>query len=528
PGKRFWKSGPRANQPVSESSVNRMRAAVAKAEAQGTSRLHALVNGYDNCGDHSVRHSAEYEIWRECLAEDYKRNHRPTFASTDGPYLNRCEARGVHPTSSTTRRRRLEQEDQAVIVEARCGEFVAYKRGKYTPPDKANSLVKGRIPWEVAHADHAKIEVPVKSRVTGEIIKRQIWRTVLRDSCTFRVLGLVVFFGAPSYVALYRLIVDVARRFGRLPQYVISDRGLEFLSNQWEISLAEYGVCRLHRPAKTPRAGQTAESGNRKDDNEIVTNLPGNRLNLPDFRELPEGFRPDDNAALSLAAIRKAFERLYFDIEPQHPTSRTNGEALQQYEDRLLREVGTSHIPKVPYSNNLRVLCMPPVDGRSGRRVVTPQGSIECHNLEYFAPQLRKPDVVGKSLLVHYDPDNVARVFVWLHDPKGWVECKCDAYNVLSQFTPAELDEYTAYLTQKELVNKVQKRRNRAMAYAEVLAEAKQSPLLVQLHEIARENAAGFEGFTLIDGRPAVNVTLASPREIPGNTNNEVGEIPSY
>lgn len=505
-GQRFWKSGPKQGKEVSPATISRMKAAVAKADAAGTSRLLALANGYDNCGSHEASDSAEMAIWRESLEADYKQNHRPHYATCYGTYLNRCRAANIVPVSETTARNRLALEDKAVIVEARSGKFMAYEYGHFVPRDKVNRLVKGRIPWEVAHVDHAKIEVAVRSCITGELLDREMWRTVLRDACTFRVLALVVFFGPPSYVALYRLILDCARRFGQLPQYIISDRGLDFLTRQFEATLADLGVCKLNRPAKTPRAGQVAESGNRKDDNNIISNLPGNRLNIENYRKLCEGFRPEDNEVLSLGTIRVQLERVYFEVEPQHITSRTNGEALEKYEARLLRESGTSHIPQVPYTNELRVRCMPKVDGRSGNRIVTVQGSVQCNNLEYFAPVLQQPGMAGKSVEVHYDPDNVGHVFVWLKRNGGWVECMCNAYEILSKFTPVELDEYTAYLGEKGVANKVKKRRNRAMAYAELLSEAKFSNVLTLMHEAARENAHGFPGFTLINGRPAVDL----------------------
>ncbi|MFM0137768.1 Mu transposase C-terminal domain-containing protein [Caballeronia grimmiae] len=506
PGQRIWPSGPRQGKEISVAAFNRWSSAVAKAKAAGTSPLLALANGYDNCGGHDAHDSAEMAIWRESLEGDYKQNHRPHFASSYAFYLRRCRSANVIPVSETTARKRLAQEDKAVIVEARSGKFAAYQYGSFAPRDESNRLVKGRLPWEVAHVDHAKIEVTVRSCITGEILTREMWRTVLRDAKTFRVLALVVFFGAPSYVALYRLILDCARRFGQLPQYIISDRGLDFLTRQFEAVLANLGVCKLNRPAKAPRAGQVAESGNKKDDDEFVSNLPGNRLNIEDFRKLCEGFRPEDNDLLSLGTIRVALERRYFEVEPQHITSRTNGETLEKYEARLLKEAGTSHIPKVPYTNQLRLLCMPKVDGRSGNRIITVEGTIECQTLKYYAPVLKQPGMAGKSVEVRYDPDNIGHVFVWLKRDGGWIECFCDAYEVLSQFTAIEREEYTAYLTEQGVANKVMKRRNRAMALAESLAEAKASRVLVLAHEVARENATGFPGFTLIDGKPAVDL----------------------
>lgn len=520
PGGRIWTYGAKKGQPVSESTFNRIKSAVEKADANGTSRLVALSNGYDNCGDHTSRVDGEMEIWRESLNEDYKQNHRPHYTSTYGSYLNRCKAANVIPVSETTARKRLAREETMEIVEEREGVFVAYERGMYSPRDKSNRLVKGRIPWEVAHVDHAKIEVEVRSCITGEIMTRPIWRTVLRDACTFRVLGLVVFFGAPSYVALYRLILDVARRFGKLPQYIISDRGLEFLAKQWEFLLAEFHVTKLNRPPRMGRAGQVAESGNRKDDLNIISNLPGNKLDLADFRKLCQGFRPKDNAVLSLGSIRLLLEKAYFEKEPQHPTSRTKGEILSVYEARLLHEVGTSHIPTVPYSNNLRILCMPAPASHSGIRTVTPQGSVECNTLEYFSSILLRPGIRRSQVNVHYDPDNVGHVYVWVRELRDWVECRCNAYEILSQFTLAELEEYTAYLLEQGEEFKVHKRRDRSMAYAEVLEAAKGSPVLIHMHEAARENAHGFPGFTVLDDG---NVEVDLPRQ-PAAASGEVNQ----
>jgi putative transposase len=505
-GQQRWKTGPKAGQDVSLATLNRWKALVAKADAAGTSRLLALASAYDNCGGSLGTDSAELAIWRESLEKDYKASHRPHYASCYGEYLLRCRTANVLPVSESTARKRLAQEEKSVIVEARSGKFAAYKFGSFVPKDKGNRLVKGRIPWEVGHVDHARIEVAVRSCITGEPLNREMWRTVLRDAKTFRVLACVVFFGAPSYVALYRLILDCSRRWGRLPQYIISDRGLDFLALQFEAVLADLGVCKLTRPAKTPRAGQVAESGNRKDDNLVISNLPGNRLNIDDYRALSKGFRPEDNEVLSLGTIRLLLERIYFEVEPKHATSRTNGETLENYEARLLNEAGTSHIPRVPYTNHLRLLCMPRVAGRSGNRIVTISGSVECQTLEYFSPALLKPGMAGRSVEVRYDPDNVAHVFVWLRREGGWVECTCNQYEVLSQFTPVELEEYTAYLTEKGVVNKIIRRRSRAEDYAKVLQDAKFSGVLKQMHEVARENAHGLPGFTIINGEPAVYV----------------------
>jgi putative transposase len=513
-----WTYGPKLGKPMSLSTIARIKARATRAENSGVPLQLALVNGYDNCGDRSNRTGGEMDVWRECLSEYYLQNHRPRFSSAWALYLLRCDELKIKGVSETTARRRLKKERKSVIVEAREGEFVAYQRGNYRPRDKSNRLVKGRVPWEVGQVDHAKIEVEVRSTITGELMTKPCWRTVLRDACTFRVIGLVVFFGSPSYQVLYRLLIDVVRRFGRLPQYVISDRGLEFLAAQWDITLANCGATKLNRPARTPRAGQVSESGNKKDDENIISNLVGNKLRLPDFRKMAQGFRPKETAVLSLGTIREVLEDVYFNVEPKHPTSRTHGESLEKYEARLLREMGTSHIPAVKYSNEFRIMCMPTVEGRGGIRTVTAQGSVEANTLEYFSSELKAPGVVGESIKVHYDPDNCARVFVWLIEKRMWAECRCNEYAVLSQFTSTELEEYTAYLKQSGENSKVEGRRNRAKAYATALRAAEKSKVLIRMHEEARENAHGFEGFTVVDGRVCIDLNqdlVAEHEEVP-------------
>ncbi|MFL9959088.1 Mu transposase C-terminal domain-containing protein [Paraburkholderia nemoris] len=508
----IWTYGAKKGQPVSEPTLRRIRAAVKKAESEHSSPLLALVNGYDNCGDTSHRNGqSEWEVWRASLSEDYLCGRRPRFASAVATYRIKCKEKGIKPVSTTTCKRRLLKEQAEVIVQTRFGEFVAYERGQYVPRDKGNSLIKGRIPWEVAHVDHAKIEVTVQSAITGQPMKREVWRTVLRDAKTFRVLGLVVFFGAPSYESLYRLIVDVVRRWGRLPQYIVSDRGWDFMALQWELMLADCGTTKLNRPSKKPRAGNVAESGNKKDDESITENLDGNRLRLPDFRKIAPGFRPEDMSVHTLSSLRQIYEEAYFDIEPKHPTSRTNGEILDAYEKRLLKQFGETHIPKVKYDNNFRIKAMPRLPNRHGIRTVTSRGSVEGHNFEYFARELKLPGIMGTDVEVHYDTDNAGHVFAWVDQMHRWLECTSDEYETLRHFTVGEIDEYTAMLKQAGEISKVEKRYNKAEAYAELLRCSKKSKPLIHLHEMHHGNATGFEGFTIVDGVVEIDLNDNQP-----------------
>jgi putative transposase len=66
--------------------------------------------------------------------------------------------------------------------------------------------------------------------------------------------------------------------------------------------------------------------------------------------------------------------------------------------------------------------------------------------------------------------------------------------------------------------SKVEGRRNRAKAYATALRAAEKSKVLIRMHEEARENAHGFEGFTVVDGRVCIDLNqdlVAEHEEVP-------------
>jgi len=57
----------------------------------------------------------------------------------------------------------------------------------------------------------------------------------------------------------------------------------------------------------------------------------------------------------------------------------------------------------------------------------------------------------------------------------------------------------------------VEKRYNKAEAYAELLRCSKKSKPLIHLHEMHQGNAAGFEGFTIVDGVVEIKLDDSTP-----------------
>ncbi len=438
-----WKHGAREGRRVSMRTIQRVQSTIKRAEAEGLSPLDALVRHYDNCGSSQPHVDNEYEVWEECLNDHYLTNVAPTVISVAAIYRNRCAARGITPVSAETIRRRVRKLDKAVIVREQDGKFQAYYHDSFVPQDKINRLIKGRIPYEVAHVDDTPASIKLICPVTGKVSTVSAWRSVMRDASHFKVLGHVVFYGSPSTENLFRLLIEtVKRQNGRLPQYLVCDRHLVFKSKQWRRILGRYGIVVLYRPARRPRHGQPVESGNRKDDQETMRNLDGHAKPHVDFRNQIGEYSQENSAVITLSDLRRIYDEKYYEIELRNPSSRTGLETISAFESRVLSQVDDSHIRKIKYDEEFIQLCMPEVDGTY--RVVNRQGSVYASGQEYFSEELLDPELIGKRVVVHYDPDNIGRVLVW--KKAGWVECRSDKYEILSTFTEAERMDYQAYL----------------------------------------------------------------------------------
>lgn len=520
PGEARYTFGARKGMPVSPSSLARVHRKVAHADANGISRVLAVMNHYDNCGDHSATaDTPEIECWNRALTDAYLKNHRPRFSHAYNVYRNYCEACNVQPKAESVLRQRLSRLDQCEIVQLREGVFVAYGRSGYTPNSETDWTLKGRLPWEVGHIDHSRLKIWLVSKVTGELIEKEAWRSVVRDACTFKPLGSTFYFGAPSYETLYRLAIDIVKRWQQLPRFLISDNGPDFKSIGFQLLLLRLGVIFLHRRTRMPRDGQPVELGFRSDIEKIIANLPGSKNNEPNYRSQQKGFRPKDSALFTLEEIAERFCEEYYVVSPKFPSSRTNGETIEDFEARLLHENGTTHIRPVTYDSNFVFWSMPLVENGGGVRFVYSDGSVEANTLKYFSEEFAEYGLLGTEVQVRYDPDNCARVLAWGENIHRWIECWCKEYRVLREFTNKEREEISARIKQSDKICKVDSRRRHDQVLAQAISDMRGDAWLLKLHDRARQNFPKIDGFVFKDGAPLVDIP-----DLPTDTPNSFSQ----
>lgn len=99
------------------------------------------------------------------------------------------------------------------------------------------------------------------------------------------------------------------RRFGRLPEEVIVDRGSDFRSVYFAAFLVDRGVTLTFRPSGHARYGNEAERFFGLFKTQWLSNRPGNTANFKESRAVSSSHSPKAHAALELTDLLREIEQ---------------------------------------------------------------------------------------------------------------------------------------------------------------------------------------------------------------------------
>ncbi|MCC5619398.1 DDE-type integrase/transposase/recombinase [Nostoc sp. CHAB 5836] len=174
------------------------------------------------------------------------------------------------PPSERTFREQIKRQKNYQLTQARQGSKIA----KQTKPFQSNNGMPkdGELPWENAHIDHTCLDINLVSslislatcNISSAISSEQMslgrcWATFLVDGYSKRILAVYLSFEPPSYRSCLMVIRICVKRFGRLPQTIITDNGKEFHSVYFKQLLAYYKCHHKYRPSGEPRYGSPVE-----------------------------------------------------------------------------------------------------------------------------------------------------------------------------------------------------------------------------------------------------------------------------
>ena len=282
-------------------SARRWNAKIAAGVRAGLSRVAAATPRHDLSGNRSAKRPLVVLAYAEnIIRTEWAAATKPSPAALWRSY--KTSAENWHPDYRPISRptfRVLTVELTGPLARQRGGQRMA--NALSAPTDVDERALKPTRPFELASCDHYKCDLHcVVLHANGMAYVMKPWLTVLRDCYTKSVLAFWLSLRDPSRRSCALIIRQCLRTHGRLPEWLIVDRGSDFRSNFFSGLMSHCRVNLMFRPSGHPRYGAEAERFFGQFKELWLSSRPGNRVNLREVRAVSGSHRPENLACLSL------------------------------------------------------------------------------------------------------------------------------------------------------------------------------------------------------------------------------------
>ncbi|KVU05507.1 hypothetical protein WK62_13320 [Burkholderia ubonensis] len=284
-----------------------------EATACGSDVLAAFLPRWQARGNRLIKVKPEVdELMTKAIEEKYE---TLTGKSKWFVYGELCDelAEIGETVSKQTFLKRIKRENGARMERKRRGRKAAYQVTPLHWTMNRETPVHGDYPMQFVHIDHTPLEIEVVSMESGETLGRP-YLTLLICAYSRRILGFYLSLLSPRYLSCMAAVLDMIRRFGRVPATLIFDGGAEFGSRDFFNLLNFLRIEAKSRPASACRYGAVIERYFGVTQTMLLHNLPGNTKMRRCVRELTAETNPARLARLTLPDLYEGLERFFFDI----------------------------------------------------------------------------------------------------------------------------------------------------------------------------------------------------------------------
>jgi hypothetical protein len=283
----------------------------------------------------------------------------------------------------------------------------------------------GNHPWERAHIDHYELPDAVCDPVTG-ISFGKPWWSVMYSSYARRVLAQWVSLNAPSKIQVLMLLRICVKRFGRLPQILVLDRGPEFSSTDVESVLAAYHVDKLDRPPSEPRFGAPLERFFGITQTQFAQNVKSTTKLLANIRQLPGWMSPFKHASLTLGDAYVALSKFSYEYWDRRPHPALGMTPHEQYELGMAKAQYAQE-SFIPYDDLFHIMTMPHI----GTVHISPGKGFRHQYAQWWAEEFHDPCVENRDFEARENFLDAGSIYVQLGQGQ-WVEAKCSEHNMFA------------------------------------------------------------------------------------------------
>lgn len=282
-------------------SARRWIAKIKAGMQQGQSRVAAATPRHDRSGNRNEKRPTIVLAYAEhVIRTNWASDSKPTPGALWRIYKDAAEK--WHPDYKRVSRptfRKIAASTVDLLAKARGGRRAA--NAAAAPTDVNDRSLKPSRPFELASCDHYLCDLHcIVLHANGMAYAMRPWLTVLRDCYSKSVLAFWLTLRPPSRRSCALIIRQCLRTHGRLPEWIIVDRGADFRSNYFSGFMSHCRINLMLRPAEHPRYGSEAERFFGQFKELWLSCRPGNRVSVREVRAVSGSHHPQQLACLSL------------------------------------------------------------------------------------------------------------------------------------------------------------------------------------------------------------------------------------
>lgn len=369
----------------------------------------------------------------EYIKNDYETIKQKPKREVFAAYKLACERRGIIAASYKTFWKAIKSRPINEQTKKRQGRKAAYATEEFYWELDLTIPRHGDRPFHIAHIDHTQLDLELVCSLTGQNLGRP-WATFLTDAYSRRLLAIYVTFDPPSYRSCMMILRTCVQRFGRLPQIVVVDGGLEFSSTYFDTLLAAYEYGKKTRPSSKSRFGSVCERLFGTSNTQFIHNLQGNTQIMRNVRQVTKSIDPKSHAIWTLEATYYYLCEWGYEVYDTNEHCALGQTPRDTFAHGLITTGERKHL-LIPYDNDFRMLTLPM--GRKETAKVQPGRGVKINTRYYWSDTFRNPKVEGTRVPTRFDPFNVGLGYAFVLGQ--WVECYSEAYRVFRNHTEREV-----------------------------------------------------------------------------------------